>query len=219
MPDLVETLVAHELAYSYLSRVFYEPPDKALMATLAADDLFHAWPIETDQPEVETGLALLQQFCASWREDDLEALQHDYRRLFVGPGRLLATPWESVYRSPEHLLFGIHTIQVRQSYERFGMATPHLHSEPDDHLGLELRFIAHLCAVGLGALERQDADTVNAAASELHRFLNTHLLRWSSECLRLVIENARSDYFRGCAHLTLGCLMHTDEVFRLETAR
>jgi TorA maturation chaperone TorD len=212
MRDRIELLIAHKLAYSFLSQVFYEPPSKTQIDTLAAEALFDAWPLETGQAEVETGLDLLRQFCASWSGDNLEALECDYRKLFVGPGHLLAAPWESVYRSPDHLLFDLHTSQVRRAYQRFGMAIPHLGSEPEDHLGLELRFVAHLCALGLESLGADQADVLDKMIAETHNFVSGHLLQWAPDCLHLVVENAASDYYRGCAHLALGCLMHTNEV-------
>lgn len=218
MYDWIETLIAHELAYGFLSKVFYEPPNKELIDTLVDDELFDAWALETNQPEVETGLALLRGFCASW-SGDLDALQQDYRALFVGPGHLLAPPWESVYRSPDHLLFDVHTLQVRHEYQRFGMPIPHLYNEPEDHLGLELRFVAYLCELGLGAIDLNQPDALNPVTGEISSFLTEHLLKWAPECLRLVIKHASSDYYRGCAHLTLGCIAHTNEVIRLETAR
>ena len=218
MRDWAEILIAHELAYRFLSQVFYELPSKPLIDTLAAEALFDAWPLETSQPEVETGLELLRSFCASWQDDQLEALQHDYRRLFIGPGHLLAAPWESVYRSPDHLLFGAQTLLVRHEYQRFELPIPHFRVEPDDHLGLELRFMAHLCGIGLGALDQNQPDVLTAATTEIRSFLNEHLLQWAPDCLQLVIKHARSDYYRGCAHLTLGCLAHTSEVMQVETA-
>ena len=218
MNDPVELLIAHELTYSFLSRVFYEPPSQELIDTLAADNLFDAFPLETDQSEAEIGLTLLRDFCTSWNADDLEALQQDYRRLFVGPDHLLAAPWESVYRSPDHLLFGPQTLEVRHEFQRFGMPIPKLGSEPEDHIGLEFRFIAHLCELGLTAIDRERPDVLNAATTEIRSFLSNHLLQWASQCLNLVIEYSQSDYYRGCAHLALGCLAHTDQAMELETA-
>jgi TorA maturation chaperone TorD len=218
MPDRVELLIAHELAYSFLSRAFYESPSKELIDTLAADELFDAWPLETSHTEAETGLALLRNFCATWRSEDLGALEHDYLQLFVGPGHLQAAPWESVYRSPDHLLFSPDTLAVRHEFQRFGMPIPNLGSEPDDHLGLELRFIAHLSELGLTAIDHDRPDVLDVAITEIRSFLSDHLLQWAPECLNLVIEKAESDYYRGCAHLALGCLAHTNQAMELETA-
>lgn len=218
MRDWIETLIAHELAYSYLGKVFYEPPTQALIETLAADDLFGDWPLETNQSDVETGLELLRNYCCSWREEQLESLQHDYRKLFIGPAQLLAVPWESVYLSPDHLLFGVQTVQVRRLYERFGMSVPNPQSEPVDHFGLELRFVAHLCALGIEAASKGRPDVRDAVTVEIRSFLSEHLLKWAPAFLQKVIENAQSDYYRGAAYLALGCLTDTYESLELETA-
>ena len=212
MDDQIQMLIAHHLAYNFLSKAFYELPNQEWIDTLAADDLFDAFPLENSQAEAETGLTLLRGFCESWSADNFEALQHDYRRLFIGPEHLLAAPWESVYRSPDHLLFDAQTLQVRHEYQRFGMPIPHLYNEPEDHLGLEFRFIAHLCDLGLGAIDRDQPQLLDAAIAEIHHFLTQHLLQWAPECLNLVLENARTDYYQGCAHLALGCLAYTNEV-------
>lgn len=219
MRDWIETLIAHELAYDYLGKVFYEPPTKALIETLAADDLFGDWPLQTDQSDAETGLGLLRDFCGSWREDQLESLQNDFHKLFIGPAQPLATPWESVYLSPDHLLFGVQTVQVRRLYERFGMSVPNPQSEPVDHFGLELQFVAHLCAIGVEAEDKNRPDIRDVVIAEIRTFLNEHLLKWAPAFIQKVIENADSDYYRGAAHLALGCLTYTNEVLALETAQ
>ena len=219
MQNPTETLIAHHLAYTFLSKVFYEPPTRDWIDTLITEALFDDFPLESAHPEVETGLKLLRQFCASWHENDLEALQHDYRRLFVGPGRLLATPWESVYLSPDHLMFDVQTVQVRRAYQRYGMAIPNLNNEPDDHLGLELRFLAHLNALGLEALNRNQPELLEGVIEGMRSFMSVHLLKWAPRCLRLVIVNASSSYYVGCAHLALGTLIHTDELLQVEAAR
>jgi TorA maturation chaperone TorD len=117
------------------------------------------------------------------------------------------------------MLFDVHTLQVRHEYQSFGMPIPHLYNEPEDHLGLEFRFITHLCQLGLGALDQNQPDILDAVTGEIRSFLSEHLLKWASPCLGLVIENAKSDYYRGCAHLALGCLAHTNETMELEAAR
>ncbi|MBK8021224.1 MAG: molecular chaperone TorD family protein [Chloroflexi bacterium] len=227
MRDQIETLIAHDLAYTFLSKAFYEAPEKSFIDLLSAESLFDSWPLDSDLPEVDTGLTLLRNFCSSWDGSNFEALQHDHRRLFIGPGNMLAPPWESVYLSPDHVLFDVQTVEVRRVFQRFGMPIPHLYHEPEDHLGLELRFIAYLCASALASTDKQPEPspaTVNVMVAEVRHFLDAHLLKWAPQCLKLVIDRATTDYYRGCAHLTLGCLAHTSALMQnaaipLETVR
>lgn len=214
-----EMLVAHHLAYDFLSRLFYESPRRDFIQLLVSDDLFECWPLESTQAEVQTGLDVLRAFSSSWHDARYGALKADYARLFVGPDHLLAPPWESVYRSPEHILFDYPTLEVRQHYQRFGMPIPRLNVEPDDHIGLEFRFLTHLCRLSLAALEQEQPDILATILTEMRAFVDEHLLRWAPEFLLAVIDNAQTDFYRGSAHLALGCLSHTHGILQCPVLR
>ena len=214
--EWLDNLIAHELAFSFLGTVFHEPPSGELIQRLADENLFDAWPLESNQSNVVQGLATLREFTRTWRSDDLSSLKQDYQALFVGPGPMLAVPWESVYRGEDHILFDVQTLQVRRAYQQFAMPTPWLNVEPDDHIGLEMRFIAYLCALGLAALDQNDPVALERILAECRRFLDEHLLQWAPACLSLVQQHAQTAYYRGCAQLALGCLAHTAGIFDLK---
>jgi TorA maturation chaperone TorD len=206
----VETLIAQQLAYTFLGKVFYEPPTLELIQAIVSDDLFADWPFSGANAEEKAGLDQLRQFSVQWDNTQLDDLRRNHARLFVGPNRLLAPPWESVYRSSEHLLFERQTFEVRQQYQRFGMETRPSNVEPDDHIGLELRFMAHLNGLALFAMDKGDANLSIEAVEAIRLFLTEHLLQWSPEFLTLVTKSATTAYYRAIAQLTLGCLYHTN---------
>lgn len=208
-----ETLVAYQLAFTFLSKAFYEPPTSDLLNSIVTDDLFADWPLESASPETQAGLNQLRAFCRQWEHSQLADLKRDYASLFIGPNHLLAPPWESVYRSKDHLIFERQTFEVQQQYEKFGMTVQHSYVEPDDHIGLELRFAAHLCGLALFALNKDDSDLLTMALNGLGRFLNDHLLRWTPEFLGLVLNSAHTPYYKGIGHLTLGCLQQAVMTF------
>jgi TorA maturation chaperone TorD len=105
-----------------------------------------------------------------------------------------------------------------QAYRRFGLEAPHLHSEPDDSLSLELSFMAELCARRGAALDTgQDGGEVEILEAQ-RQFLASHLLRWAPQCLRQVIESARLDFYRAAAYLGLGCLIETGAALGLDVS-
>ncbi|MBK8137212.1 MAG: molecular chaperone TorD family protein [Chloroflexi bacterium] len=210
-----EQFIAHQLAYSFLSKALYEPPDPEFMSVLTGQELFADWPLDSSDVDTLTGLGLLRDFCRQWDESQTFALKQDYSRLFLGPSALLAPPWESVYRSPDHLMFEKQTLEVRHEFSRFGMRIPNLTTEPEDHIGLELRFIAYLCGAGLSAIERDDAKQFSIITQEIQHFLKEHLLQWADECLTRIIEHSQGDYYRGVAMLTRGTLAHTSRHFEV----
>ena len=216
MQDLAETLLGQHLGYSFLSKVFYEPPTAEFIQLLVDDSLFDIWPIESENPDMLAGLTELRAFCATWQAEDIAALKRDYARLFIGPERLLAPPWESVYRSEEHLLFERQTLEVRSQYQRFGMPIPKLNVEPDDHIGLEFRFVAYLCNLALEGVEHNRPEITSGVLDAMHHFFTEHLWTWAPDCLGRVETNALTGYYRGAARLALGCMQISSASFSVQ---
>jgi TorA maturation chaperone TorD len=207
--DWLEKLTAQGLVYHYLSKAFYEAPSLELIQTLVRNHLFADWPMPTERAEMQEGLSMLQTFCGQWDDSQIDSLRQDYQRLFIGPNRLLAPPWESVYRTDDHLLFGQSTLEVREMYARFGLQTPKLNSEPDDHIGLEFTFLAHLCQRGIAAIETHDTIALNYIFYAQREFLTDHLLQWMPAFCTRVCEGAETLYYCGIARLSLGCLLES----------
>ena len=194
------------VAYRFLGRCFHAPPSAAWLATLAEDRLFEAWPLPSDDADTAAGLALLAAYCERWDPAQLDVLTWDFNRLFVGPGEMLAPPWESVHRSKTKLTFQEPTLQVRALYEAFGVRAPALHREPDDHLALELDFLATLSERAVEAADAGDGEQLDRCLQAQRDFLQDHLLAWAPGCLGLVEAHAETDYYRGAARLARGSL-------------
>src|SRR3972149_6655669 len=143
-----EDLIGESLLLSLLGRVLYQYPDgeqRAWFQSLIDSDAFMEAPFAEDHQDVITGLEFLQ----AWRKRGLTDetfldLQEDYSRLFIGPGKVIAPPWESVFFNEARQTFQEQTLQVRNWYRRFGLEPEKIYHEPDDHIGLELTFLAHL---------------------------------------------------------------------------
>lgn len=204
-----EVLDAYAGACTFLSRLFLEPVDESLITALRDGPVLEDWPLEGDEDTVRG----LQNLRAGTRTP-LNVLVVDHRDLFEGPDHVLACPYESVYLSDEHLTFEKQTLGVRAFYNRFGVEAPSVGKEPDDHIGLELSFISHLCVLGLDAIESSDADAETAMIASIGDFLEQHLLRWVDDCLDRVVEHATTDFYRGLGHLTRGTVRQLQATFQ-----
>jgi len=203
-----EVLDSYAGACAFLSRLFLEPVDDSLTTALRSGAVLGDWPLVADEDTVR-GLDSLRAGAATPRGE----LVVDHRDLFEGPDHVLACPYESVYLSDEHLTFEQETRDVRAFYQRFGVQAPSLGTEPDDHIGLELSFISHLCVLGLDAIEASDADAETAMIASVGDFLEQHLLRWVDDCLDRVVQNASTDFYRGLGHLTRGTVRQLQATF------
>ena len=100
--------------------------------------------------------------------DDLEC---DFNRLFVGPGKVAAPPFASVYLDSDHRLMGDATRRAAAIYDAIGLSSPLPGSLPDDHLALELDAVLAFRAL----LVREPS----AELAALWRFfLHDHLALW-----------------------------------------
>ncbi len=107
-----------------------------------------------------------------------EAACFEYNRLFVGPGKLLAPPYESAYRNAQGLVMQEETLLVRQFYLQAGIEVSSKNTIPDDHLGLELEFICYLLSREGERLQAGDTSTANRYAALYQEFCQQHILSW-----------------------------------------
>ena len=188
-----------------LGKILYSLLDRDWLQSLYTDEVFAEAPFAIGQPEVAEGLALLRHWGGlpgAVNESSIQDLNVDSTRLFYGPGRVLAPLWESVHFTEERLVFQESTLDVRRWYQRFGLEPENLHKEPDDHIALEMAFIAHLASLGVQALEIGDQDGCEELLQAQREFASLHLLRWAPLWCQQVIENAQTDFYRGIAMVT-----------------
>jgi TorA maturation chaperone TorD len=205
------TLVGQALLFGLLGKTLYADPKQDWLDTLIREEVFTEIPFGIGQVEVERGLAILRSWAKKYpggiTAEEYEAIKADHLYLFTGVGRPLAPVWESIYFSQARLLFQAQTLQVREWYARFGLQIEKFRQEPDDHIGLELSFMAHLATLALRALEAGDEGNFDQAINAQRSFLLEHLLRWSSAWTGLVKQHAKTDFYQGLALLTLGALL------------
>lgn len=210
MQNWTEILVGEVLICSMLSRFFYISPQKEWLQTLIDEEVFAESPFGSGQSDVDAGFALLQEWSAEnaggLSQAAFDAIETDYMHLFVGPKKIFAPPWESFYRNKDHLLFQKETLQVRNWYRRFGLEVERLYNEPDDHLGIEFSFLAHLAKLALHALESGDQPRFSKLINVQLDFIRTHMSRWVPGWAVDVEANARTPFYMGLAQMACGVL-------------
>lgn len=210
-----DQLAAAEACFAQASRLLYSEPDADEVASQVQERLFEAAPYGMENAHVRRGLTLMDTWCdkAAQLLDEgasdafdkcVRALKREWFRLFVGAGTPDAPCWESFYIEPNSQMFGKCTLDVRAAYRRHGLQIERLHAEPDDHLGLMLGFLAHMCGQEADALVAGDGDAACAASAEQEAFLVGHILPWLAVWHYAVDKHAASDYFRGAGVFVFG---------------
>ena len=177
--------------YQVFQSVFGTAPSAAQLDVVLSDLARESLGAFADPDD----LALLDGWAAELAQDPqafAERLGSQYMRALVGPASLPAPPWESVYTSNDHLLFQEVTLNVRRAYVAQGCIPASYPHVADDHLSLELDFMAKLAERAAQALERGDDGEAGRLVAVQRDFLRDHLGAWIGEFAgRLSAEPAR----------------------------
>jgi TorA maturation chaperone TorD len=208
--NLSSFLIGEVLLCGLLGRILYEDPNRDWLEQLVREDVFSEIPLGAGQLDIERSRELLSQWSQKYQsgltDEEFAAIQTDQLYLFFGVQHSLAPIWESVYFNEDRLLFQEQTLQVREWYARFNLQFEHLGTQPDDHIGIEFSFVAHLAALSLQSLENGDGASAKALLQNQRDFLSEHLLIWASYWADLVQKSARTDFYRGLSILACGAL-------------
>lgn len=145
--------------------------------------------------------------------DPVTDVSVEFTRLFVGPPKPVAAPWETFYGAPDGMQvdvgFGRATAQMQRLLQQAGLRISNENNQYADHMGIELLYaseIARRIAVGeSGAAGNGSADEGESASADrngnvptrddLAAFVSEHPLAWIDYFAKS-IENAASDgYF------------------------
>lgn len=186
-------LLSRKNFYQFLHTLFLEPNNEEILFELSQVGDFE------ELKECHEGGRILAAFFEQMKmKKNICSEREEYRRLFIGPGTLIAPPWESYYRSKEHLIFDSWTLQVRGIYHQFGQQNIHENNEPDDSLLLELEFMVFLINLNMQAVEnKQIKEFVLYQIS----FLKEHLTIWIPAFCKRVIDHTNSRLYLGAAML------------------
>lgn len=157
--------------YVLAHRAFASEPDEALLAVIEDEHTRDECALLDDGDGA--GMHLWRVLVDAAVVNGVDSLRSEFTRLFLGPEKLPAPPWESVYVNGEPLLFQESTLVVRDAYRQSGYAAVGYPREADDHVAIELDFMATL------ALKTCEAETLEREmlAKQL-AFLEGHLLVW-----------------------------------------
>jgi putative dimethyl sulfoxide reductase chaperone len=127
----------------------------------------------------------------------IKDIQIDFSKLFIGPFKVLASPYGSVYLEEGKTTFGNSTIDVIDRYQEEDLKVDL--KEPSDHIAIELEFMYYLITTEIDAINNGDFKKANSYRNKQQSFLNGHLSLWVSEFTDSIIKNAKSDFYKKIA--------------------
>ena len=139
--ETIEILLANRThLYELLHVVFGSEPNEELLDILSSPATSQAFALLSEK-EDDT-MAKMSSFVGKQKDklasdpEYLANVKSEYTRLMIGPGRLIAYPWESTYSGKENQLFKESTLRVREAYRRYGYLPEQYPRVADDHIAL-----------------------------------------------------------------------------------
>lgn len=173
--------------YSLLHALYTYPLRKPVLDALAGLDLPTAPGLAQMQARLKGNGAIAA---------DLDALNTEMTRLLEGPGLTPAPPYASYYLHGGRLM-GPATVAVRRTYLEWQVVPEGDARLPDDHIALELGFLAHLAA---RAAEGGEASERALQASR--EFIQKHLMPWLPRFCAALGNAGTDPFFTGLASFT-----------------
>ena len=156
-------LACRAYIFELMHLLFAQEPTQDLINVLSSEESLQVFDIYTDgKPEFISTL-------------DITKLQKEYFPLFIGPDKMPALPWESVYKTGHRVLFQQNTLEVRKLYLKHGLIALGYPNEADDHIAIELYFIMALAKRTTDAFSNNDTKLVKELAEAQLHFLDKHL--------------------------------------------
>jgi len=198
-----KNLLNHEssrmVAFRLLSDCYFLP-DAGLSEKLENLELNMA---DLCEPAVEWVQRMHKQFEAG---ANLEPLKIDFSKLFVGPYKLLAAPYGSVYLDSERKIMGDSTLDVKNRYREAGLDTAKTFKDAPDHISAELEFMYYLIFKEIEAFANSDIETAIGFIQRQKSFLEDHLMAWLPEFANSITENAENPFYPNLAKATVAFL-------------
>ncbi len=182
----------------WLAEWFLHPPSQEQLATLPAAE--SAAP-EVLEDAMDRAWRALSNAAPNPQTTSLDELGAEFTRLLSGiqEGSAPPPPFESVWR--EDRLIGESTVQVIEAYAQAGFAEIDLDAGPQDHVAVELKFIALLALRETEAWRAEDAAGAKQRLAQQRDFLHQHLATWAPRWADAIIEQAREPLFAALAGL------------------
>lgn len=197
-------LANRRFLYTLFGRAFGDAPTEEFLELLAGDHVRQALACASQEGEQVAGVLteLSAEGGTSPSIPVLDVALDEYTYLFVGPAKPPAPPWESVYVNGEPLLLQESTLDVRQRYRAAGYLPAGYPHVADDHLAIELNFLAAVAGSACEAFNTEGLTDVETLLTSQAEFLDAHVLTWVDVfARRLGVQQHTGSFYPNLARL------------------
>jgi TorA maturation chaperone TorD len=199
--------------FSFLSKIYEKELTNTQILEIGAKENSFPTLDAIDIPgcsEIKEGFKLMRKYFDAINSSHVDKVEldlaEDYAGIFLGVRGKVPHPSESAYRSRDGTIMQKQRDEVLELYRLMNLDKSPSFKEPEDHIAIELSFMAYLANKTASALESSYLDDAQHYLCMQKKFLEEHLARWVPRFCEDVFESARTDFYRGVAMVTKGLL-------------
>lgn len=130
------------------------------------------------------------------RSEVVQRVSVEFTKLFVGPPKPAAAPWESANGPVDsHVGFGEATFAMRERLRALGLELCNENNQYEDHVGIELLYLSELCRRASEEPSGAACDAAAPDAEEIASFIREHPLAWVPRLREKVAVSQPEGYF------------------------
>ena len=130
------------------------------------------------------------------RSEAVQRVSVEFTKLFVGPPKPAAAPWESANGPVDsHVGFGEATFAMRERLRALGLELCNENNQYEDHVGIELLYLSELCRRASEEPSGAACDAAAPDAEEIASFIREHPLAWVPRLREKVAASQPEGYF------------------------
>lgn len=169
---------------------------RIFLIEISDDNFDEILKISSDFDEISKNHKLLSDIKNTINTKNTDEARYEYNRLFVGPRRPKAVPYESTYFDYKNM-FGTQTMDVRAYYQSVGLKIDNglFDKIPDDHIGYEFQFLYYLSYLALDKLSQNELDAVYEILELKAEFINAHPSKWFDKFTQAIINESGFEIF------------------------
>lgn len=213
--DVKKATMTRGTLYRVLSRGFSLEIDEAYLEWLVLlEPTIRQLAAHIDNEDFKKGSEALENFVKNVKlnyEKDksgfLLSLAAEYASLFLNVGPKPVYLVESVYLGREPLLYEEPYFDVVRIYQLYGFKKRASFKEPEDHIAVELEFMAHLCDLTCASLDQGKNDFGSGYMNNQVEFLDMHLSKLTPKLIEKLRLATKNDFYLALGSLLSGFIV------------
>ena len=187
--------------YRFLGGLYIMEVDEETLANMKQMQ----FPTDCANEELAEAYRGLEKAIADLNNEDLEDVAADYAKTFLAAGEatgVAAFPYESIYTNKKREIGGRTEQETLALYALHGWEpSKDMFRTMNDHIGLELEFMAVLCEEELLSCQTDNADRAAMSSRDQNEFLRKHL-KWAGAFCMDISKYAQTAFYQAVGKVT-----------------